>query len=450
MTKEEYKEMWDTILSGKDWQGEFHNKKKNGELYWESAAISPIQNEKGEITHFIGIKEDITEKKRMIEDLVKSKEKAEEINQLKSNFLSNMSHELRTPLVGILGYADFLRQELEPVELKEMADTIYNSGKRLSDTLNLILDLSQFERDSNHFDFDEIDLVHKSKEAISLFRETARKKGLELKSDFNPESIIVNFDERAFHSILNNLINNAIKFTFEGIVTSSISSFDNYVEIKVSDTGIGISEADQKIIFEEFRQASEGLSRNFEGSGLGLSITRKLVEKFGGHIAIESRVGKGSTFTVTLPLTNLKKDDKESEIELKGGSLTPKTEVQLPSALLIDDDPLVFRILKRYINEYVKLETTTNAEIAIKMLTKKKYDMIFMDINLGKGLDGKEATKKIRKMKEYQDTPIIATTAYAMVNDKEEFLAAGCSHYLSKPFSKRELFELLENILKLI
>jgi PAS domain S-box-containing protein len=449
-TREEYKQVWDTILSGNDWRGEFHNRRKNGELFWESAAISPIQNEKGEITHFIGIKEDITEKKRMIDALVNAKEKAEEINQLKSNFLSNMSHELRTPLVGILGYADFLRQEIESGELKDMADTIYNSGKRLSETLNLILDLSQFERDQKSFEFQKIDLVRKAKEVVTLFKETARKKGLELKTSFNRESIIVNFDERAFYSILNNLINNALKFTSEGSVTSSIYVKYNFIEIKVSDTGIGIAECDQRIIFEEFRQASEGFSRNFEGSGLGLSITRKLIEKIGGNISVESEVGKGSTFTVKLPLTIVEEDKKYIGPGSSLNHFAPEQLTKKPLALLVDDDPFVYQIMKRYISEYINLETITDANFAIKMLEKKKYDLIFMDINLGRGMDGKQATKAIRKMKGYESIPVIATTAYAMVGDKEEFLNAGCSHYLSKPFGKKDILKILEEVFKLL
>ncbi len=172
----DYAEMWNTILAGKDWQGEFLNKKKNGELFWESVSISPILNEKGEITHFIGIKEDITEKKKMIDELIQAKEKAEEMNRIKTNFLSNMSHELRTPLVGILGYADFLRSEVDSDEIKEMIETIYNSGKRLSETLNLILDLSQFENNKRNFEIYKIDLVAKANEVISLFKRKCKEK----------------------------------------------------------------------------------------------------------------------------------------------------------------------------------------------------------------------------------------------------------------------------------
>ncbi len=448
-SEEEDAEMWKTILSGNDWQGEFHNRKKNGELFWESASISPIQNENGEITHFIEIKEDISEKKKMINEIIEAKNKAEEMNKLKSNFLANMSHELRTPLVGILGFADFLRNEAESNEIKTAAETIFNSGARLSETLNLILDISKFESENKDVNYQQIDLIKIANEIFDLFKETARKKNLELKLLFNCDPIILNFDERAFRSIINNLVNNAIKFTSSGGVTVSFNLDNDFVEIKVTDTGIGIAEKDQQIIFEEFRQASEGYSRNFEGSGLGLHITKKLVEKFSGNISIESQLGKGSSFIVKLPnnMSVVKEEIENPKIENEISKIIKEKKVK-PLALLVDDDPNVFKIMSKYANDYLELETAINALHAIDMVKKKKYSIIFMDINLKSGMDGKQATKIIRRIKGYETIPIIATTAFAMIDDKEEFLSAGCSHYLSKPFFKRDFIELIDEVLK--
>ncbi len=442
------KQMWETILSGKDWHGEFHNKKKNGELYWVSASISPVQNEKGEITHFIEIKEDITEKKKMIDELIEAKEKAEEMSRLKSNFLANMSHELRTPLVGILGYADFLRNDVVSDEIKNMAETIFKSGTRLSETLNLILDLSKFESEKINIKYQEIDLLRITREVISLFHETAKKKKIELNLSFNQDPINMNFDPRAFRSILTNLINNAIKYTNEGSVSTLVNALDNYIEIKVMDTGIGIDKKDYETIFEEFRQASEGYSRNFEGSGLGLSITKKLVEKFGGKISVESEIDIGSTFIVELPFN---RDEeiftKLNQKKLKEPSKDISNNSIKPLVLIVDDDPTVYKIIKRYLNDNVELEKVENAEDAIQNVMEKKYDIIFMDINFKKGMDGKQATQIIKTKKGYENIPIIAMTAYAMINDKEEFLSAGCDYYLSKPFLKEELIEIVEKAL---
>ncbi len=445
----DYKVLWDTISSGEEWRGEFQNKKKNGELYWESASISAIINNMGEIIHYLAVKEDITEQKKINEELINAKERAEEMNRLKSNFLANMSHELRTPLVGILGFAEIIRQENVSSEIRVMAETIYKSGNRLSETLNLILDLSQFETEKKETKFQKVELVDKTIEVITLFKETARKKGLLLISSFSAESIFINFDERVYYSILTNLINNAIKFTSEGSITTSVSQYDDSVEISVTDTGIGIAENDYQSIFEEFRQVSEGYSRNFEGTGLGLSITKKFVEKYGGTITVESEVGKGSTFKVILPFTNALETLKETTAsEILLSTKAPETKLGKPLGLLVDDDPLVFQVMKRYLRDYVELETTIDAEFAAKMLRKKKYDIIFMDINLNRGMDGKKAATMIRKMDGYEITPIIATTAYALAGDKEEFILAGCSHYLSKPFNKTEINDIVTEVLK--
>ncbi len=445
----DYKLLWDTISSGEEWRGEFHNKKKNGELYWESASISAIKNNKGEIIHYLAVKEDITEKKKITEELIRSKEKAEEMNRLKSNFLANMSHELRTPLVGILGYAEIIRQEKVSPEIKDMAETIYKSGNRLSETLNLILDLSRFETEKRELKYQTIELVEMTKEVMTLFNEAAHKKGLLLRSSFSSESIFINFDERAFNTILSNLINNAIKFTNEGSITTSISLYDHSVEICVTDTGIGIAKKDHQSIFDEFRQVSEGYTRNFEGSGLGLSITKKLIEKYGGTITLDSKVGEGSTFKVLLPVTNDLENIKVRAVsEMNSSKKSPVTKFEKPLGLLVDDDPLVFEVMKRFLRDYVVLETTVDVEFAAKMLREKKYDIIFMDINLKRGIDGKKAAMMIRKMQGYEFTPIIATTAYAMAGDKKEFILAGCSHYLSKPFNKTEILDVVKEALK--
>ncbi len=281
-------------------------------------------------------------------------------------------------------------------------------------------------------------------------KENAKKKGIKLEAVYNKKEIILDFDERSLISILNNLINNALKFTNEGSVTTAINLFENYFEMKVSDTGIGIAEKDQELIFDEFRQASEGYSRNFEGTGLGLSITKKIVDKFNGTISLDSKVGKGSTFTIRIPI--IKNENVKSSSDDKSGSFANEMSANIhdkPLALLVDNDPFVFEVLKRYTKDLINLDKTVDAEYAIEMIKKKQYDLIFMDINLGSGLDGKEATIKIRTIDSYKDIPIIATTAYAMPGDKEEFLSAGCSHYLSKPFSKKDVISLLNKILNL-
>ncbi|MHC1737574.1 MAG: response regulator [Ignavibacteriaceae bacterium] len=424
---------------------ELTGKRKNGEEFPVEIALTSVEIRD---SHWaLAYVRDITERKRAETELITAKEKAEEMNRLKSSFLANMSHELRTPLQAINGYADILHHDIEDPQFKEMAKGIYNSGIRLSETLNLILDLSKLESEKMDFFYQKIDLVKETEDIIDQFTETAERKGLVIKFVFSQSPISINTDGRAIRSILNNLINNAVKYTDEGGISINISLLENFVEIKVADSGIGIALEHQQTIFEEFRQVSEGISRNFEGTGLGLNITKKLVEKFGGVISVDSEIGIGSTFIVKLPVPN---KEEIKEVQTKFDKAHPPELPSLKSlkrlALLVDDDPFVYLVMKKFLPDKVNLESTMDGESAIELCNRKQYDFIFMDINLKRGIDGKQVTQKIRKIKGYESIPVIATTAYSMVGDKEEFLAAGCSHYLSKPFTRETVLQLIDSI----
>lgn len=244
----------------------------------------------------------------MTEQLIDSKKNAEEMYKLKSSFLANMSHELRTPLVGILGFSELLTTTDDLSKVKEFSGFINFSGKRLMETLNLILDLSRIEAGETKLNFEEIDIVEKIHETINLFSVNAKSKNLNLSFESNLRQLTIISDSKAIDSILNNLINNAIKFTSDGDVRiqlhQTVKSGKNWIVIDVIDTGIGIVEKDLDMIFKEFRQASEGLSRSFDGTGLGLSVTKKYVILLGGSISVKSALGEGSNFTVKLPVEN--------------------------------------------------------------------------------------------------------------------------------------------------
>ena len=398
-----------------------------------------------------GTVQDITERKKFESEIIAAKEHAEDMSRLKSNFLANMSHELRTPLFGIIGLSELLTHEIKSPEQKEMIDAVYESSKRLSETLNLILDLSKIESNKLELNAVKFDIGVVSLNIINTFKEVAKRKGIYLKSDFNIPEQKVRLDKRAYESILNNLINNAIKFTKSGGVTLKLSleviGDNNYVVLKVADTGIGIAEEDFGIIFDEFRQASEGMSRNFEGSGLGLNITKKFIERMKGTISVESELGKGTEFTVKLPIVRSSaKEAVESKMDINKDETIKLNYV--PLLLLIDDDINVNSILSNYLKDNFNLRHVMNGEDAISVVRKEKYDAILMDINLKGGMDGIKATQEIRKIEGYENTPIIACTAFAMAGDKDEFISAGCSHYISKPFDKNEIISLLKSIFK--
>ena len=299
---EVYKDLWETISTGKEWNGEMQNKNKNGDVFWEMVLISPIKNSDNVITNYLGIKEDITEKKKNIEELKAAKEKAEEMNNLKSSFLANMSHELRTPMMGILGNAEIIGITAEDTDIKEMASAIFSSGQRLINTLNLILDLSRIEANRESIDIEKLEVVSVIRDVVEHFSSAAWQRDLIMDFDCNYDKVYSLLDERLFREVLNNLINNAIKFTNQGGITVILTADVDKMIIKVIDTGMGIPSQSLDFIFDEFRQVSEGYGRSFEGTGLGLTITKKFVEKLGGKISVQSQLDSGSEFTIKFPL----------------------------------------------------------------------------------------------------------------------------------------------------
>ena len=287
------------------------------ERVWSENEISMLQTTAANLGSVI-------ERELAKKELIEAKETAEVMSRLKSNFLANMSHELRTPLIGILGYTEILNTEIEDHEWNEMISTIMQSGKRLLETLNLILDLSKVEADKVQINYNEMNIAEEISDIVSMLGAVAQKKNLYLNAVIEQKIVLCRLDKRLLHSIITNLVNNAIKYTSTGGITielSLITSNDKkHAIIRVIDTGIGIAKEDQATIFDEFRQVSEGYNRNFEGAGLGLTIAKKFVEKMGGSISLESEIGKGSTFTVVFPavqkdfLTEPVKSDTNEDI----------------------------------------------------------------------------------------------------------------------------------------
>ncbi len=417
----------------------------NGRKLWVDVSNSVI-----EINHSIlvlSIFRDISDRKAYELELKTAKEKAEEMNRLKSNFLANMSHELRTPMIGVLGFSELLKNELKNQYYKDMASTIYSSGKRLLDTLNNLLDLARLESNKHEFLFRKINIGRLIKEVLKNFEGFAISKNLYIKTSIK-ENVYSNVDERIFVQIINNLINNALKFTVQGGIIIEVDSEVNHglswSTIKIKDSGIGIPKDSLDIIFEEFRQVSEGYNRHFEGTGLGLTLTKKSVELMNGNISVESELGKGSTFIVKFPLTQpeIKKAEK---IEKQPDN--PFKEHTMMKVLVVDNDEVSLNYLNYILNKYFTIHTANDGAGAIKFAAENKYDLILMDIGLGTGMNGMEVTQEIRNIPGYEKTPVVAVTGFAMKNDKREFLSRGLTHYISKPFTKFELLKLIKTIL---
>lgn len=414
-----------------------------------------LRNELNEIIGLAALGEDITERKQLEQNLIAAKERAEEMNRLKSSFLANMSHELRTPMIGILGFSEFLEMEAQDPHLKEYAKIIHSSGTRLMETLNLILNLSRVEAGRFDMKSANVDVIKIVNEVCALFESAAEKKQLTLSLETVFKNLVLNIDEQVFRQIINNLLNNAIKFTETGGVSVSITveQHENlrYAVFRVKDSGIGIAPEQHGLIWEEFRQVSEGKDRNFEGTGLGLSLTKRFVEKLNGRIFVESELQKGSVFTVWLPLPvdmatvelhELPEEKKEKVLV----EVSPNKE--LPLILYVDDDPVAHPLAEMMLKETCQIDRAKSSREALEKTAANTYAAILMDINLGKdALDGLQTAKKIREIDRYKTTPIVAITAYAMDGDKEDFLAGGCTHYLSKPFLRAQLVGMVNEVL---
>jgi len=437
-----------------EWLADYQIRKKDGKLIWVADHSYPWYDETGNVIGSIGILSDITERKNAEEEITRAKEKAEEMNRLKSSFLSNMSHELRTPLIGILGFADVLKEEVQDEQCKEYANIIFDSGIRLKDTLDLILDLSKIESNLVELNLEEVEVTGYIPTLVKVFEKSAKIKGLELEIILCKEYLFCKLDKVLFDSIINNLMNNAVKYTQKGKVTVEIKMITEKekvkVEIQIKDTGIGISQENLAIVFDPFRQVSEGWNRNFEGTGLGLTLVKKYAEQMNGSVIVESKVGIGSKFKIHFPIvkSELKKHEQEV-IESKSINRIMETVIAVkPLILYVEDDEISQKVIGTIVSNLYKIEFVENGESAIELAKKKKYDIILMDINLRGKLNGLETTKEIKKISEYKNTPIIAVTAYAMAGDKEKILAEGCTHYISKPFVKIEFLSLLNEVLK--
>lgn len=442
--KHYYEHMWNTILSGKIWRGEFQNKKRNGEIYWEKGIISPVTNGGGEIVHFIAIKEDITQQRQILLDLKKAKEKAEQSDKLKSSFLANMSHEIRTPMNGIIGFAELLKDpNLNGEQQKEFISIIQKSGDRMLSTINDIIDISKIESNLVTVDLATFELKTFLTEIQLFFEPEINKKQLYL--DFinakDPHSPKIESDPVKLNSIITNLIKNAIKFTKKGGISFGYQVIDNTIQFIVKDTGIGIPKDRQQAIFERFVQADIADSRVYEGSGLGLAISKSYTEMLGGTIRLESAENKGTSFYINFPYNVPPKPTVPIEEML----VKPQDLPGNLTVLIAEDDPVSIELLKIILHDKSKkILIAENGKNAIEMLKQNPdIDLIMMDIKMPV-MDGFEATEKIRNFN--KNVKIVAQTAFAQEQDALKAFQSGCNNYITKPINASDLFAIINNL----
>ncbi len=413
--------------------------------------VNPILNQAGQLTGMIGIARDTTERHNDKLELQQAKDDAESANLAKSMFLANMSHEIRTPMNGIIGMTDILMQtDLSPEQI-EFLQIIRLSGDNLLTIINDILDFSKIEAGKITLEKINFNLVETIDDTIRLMNIQARKKGLYLSTKINPEiPAYLNGDPLRTKQILINLINNALKFTCSGGVICDIDVFEQSqtkikLLIKVIDTGPGINAEGKEKLFKSFSQASASITRQFGGTGLGLTISKRLAELMHGEIGVDSEEGIGSTFWFTAEFGY-------SEVsQVIAEPVIPKvaTEFKKLNILLAEDNPINQRVALYNLTKFGhKIDIAENGQEAVNLVIANHYDIVLMDIQMPV-MNGIEATHAIRQWEANNGhpeiLPIIAMTADAVKGNMEYFLAEGMNGFISKPFKISDL----EMILKL-
>ena len=469
---ETYVDMWRTLATGQTWRGEFINRRKNGDIYIESAIISPMRQANGQVSHYVAIKEDISENKRLQSELIQHREHLEELvaqrtaeiallnrhlaeqiaetqaaSRVKSEFLANMSHEIRTPMNAIVGLTGLLqRQGNLDAEQVDKLGKIASAADHLLGIINDILDLSKI--DAGKFTLEEIDVNVGSIVAnvASILFDKARAKSIEfvIDTDLLPHHLLG--DPTRLQQALLNYAGNAVKFTPSGTVTLRVRMRDTgsdsiEVRFEVQDTGIGIAPEVIPKLFSSFEQADNTTTRKYGGTGLGLAITRKLARLMGGDAGVVSSLGQGSTFWFT---AHLKKAHSCSPHTVS--STTESAEEILSRnfsnrhILLVEDEPLNREVTLDLLSlAGQRVSLAEDGVAAVALAARHDYDLILMDIQMPR-MDGLEATRQIRQLANGADVPILAMSANAFADDRSRCIAAGMDDFISKPVNPEVLF----------
>jgi len=420
-----------------------HIQVKKKKKVWCKNWAYPIFDKESKLINVIIQHNDITEIKQAEQELIASKEKAEESDKLKTAFLQNMSHEIRTPLNGIIGFSTLLNDEdLSKDDIKEYTAIISQSGKRLIEIVNNVLDISKIQTGQIVIKRQSILINSIFSDLFTFFSPITNAKNICLNYNNQDDKFRTLYtDEAKLHQILMNLISNAVKFTKSGNIDFGFEIKDDFIQLYVKDTGIGILPELYETIFDRFIQAEQTMTKNYEGAGLGLAISKGLVELLGGKIWVESEIDKGTTFFFTIP--HIQGDEHfQTDInylEIPGKPVRGKI-------LIVEDDWTSFQYLKRsLVKQDIILIHVENGEQALEAVRSiPDINLILMDIRMPV-MDGIEATKRIRQIR--PDLPIIAQTAYAFEDEKNKILSFGCDEYLAKPLDNIKLNTLIEKYL---
>ncbi len=414
-----------------------------------------IRDTSGNILYYDGTVEDITEKKEILNELIKAKEKAELANNLKDAFIANMSHEIRTPLNGILGMNFVLKESFSQYadeETERFFISIETSSRRLLNTVDKILNFSRLQVGAFPVNRSPVSVSPILLNILKPYYALATAKSLQIHTDFTLENDTVFADAQILRIVFENIIENAFKFTKAGSVTIGIHKNEqNKVVVDISDTGLGISTEYLPNLFSAYSQEEIGYNRPYEGLGLGLAITKKLLDLTGAEITVKSQKNEGTIFSICFEITDSKQQDNGQEIieEIKPYRVENTNEPadSKISILIVEDDGENQFFLTAILNKEYELGIASNAEEALELLATRSFNLILMDISLNQQMNGLQLTKLIRSGKQNQNIPIIAVTGHTFPEDRVEALEAGCNDYLSKPFRISELRKKIRSIL---
>ena len=438
--------IYDLVNKGEAFKTEKLEYRKNGEAYWSNFTITPVSIKSSVYTHWIGIKRDTSEQKAMELELIKAKEKAEAGSKAKSEFLANMSHEIRTPLNSVIGFSDLLLKSQLNYRQQEYVSAVSQSANALIDIINGILDFSKIEAGKLEIDLEKMDLLEMAEHVVYLISIQSGKKNLETLLDIAPDvPKFIWADAIRLRQVLINLLGNAVKFTKEGEIELKIEllkdgdSEENIVRFAVRDTGVGIDPANQKKIFEAFTQEDSSTNKRFGGTGLGLTISKSILELMGSSLQLKSEMGKGSTFFFDL-----------SVHPVYGASTEWITISNCKKVLIVDDNINNRKILKdMLVFKSIDSDEVVSGIEAIQLLKAgNTYDVILVDFNMP-GLNGIETVRHIR-----QDASLhAAKQPFILLHSsaEDEEIHTGCKElgiklHLVKPIKMKQLFDALSKI----
>ena len=439
-----FSDMWETLQRDEIWNGEFINRSKSGEIYHENVILAPLKNDRDEVTHYVAVKENITELKQ-------AREAAEASNKAKSDFLSRMSHELRTPLNAINGFSEILLRKNKKHTLDERQTDqviqINTAGKHLLELINEILDLSRIESGQLTATIEPVVVADMVRDCIALIGSLALETGISIEVEKSIDQLpAILADRTRIKQVLLNLLSNAIKYNRpQGTVSISGKLGGNIVSLLVKDSGIGISEKQIDKLFIPFTRLGQDKS-GIEGTGIGMTITKQLVELMKGSLKVESEVGIGSTFIVNLPLAEnvIKQKPQSSEPSQSQNSLSEIKKIK-GTVIYIEDDPASIQLMRSIMEQWPEaaLVVRKNAEKGVKAVAMLQPDLVFMDLQLP-GMSGQEAFAELQNNPKTKDITVLALSADASPETIKKHLNLGFAEYLTKPITTAQLSNTLE------